>query len=69
MSVEYRHHYVDGVLIRTDEIDVSDPVPDPPTAEDRLAAVATAVEQAATVETIADMEALREALAAALGGQ
>ena len=44
------------------------PTPAPLTAEERLAAVAAAVEQAAQVETIADMEALREALAAALGG-
>ncbi len=44
------------------------PQPDPPTVDDRLAAVAAAVAEAAEVETIADMEALREALAAALGG-
>jgi hypothetical protein len=46
------------------------PAPTPtPTAEDRLAALAAAVAEAEAVETIADMEALREALAAALGGQ
>jgi len=43
--------------------------PDPPTVDERLAAVAAAVAAAAQVETIADMEAFRQDLAAALGGQ
>jgi PAS domain-containing protein len=59
---------VAGVPTRT-WTQVDKPPQAPPSADDRLAAVAAAVAEAAEVETIADMEALREALAAALGGQ
>jgi hypothetical protein len=67
---------LDGTAVRRrdgqpDEPVTGLPIPETPTptAEARLAAVATAVAEAEAVETIADMEALRETLAAALGGQ
>ena len=59
---------VAGVPTRT-WTQVDKPPPDPPSVDDRLAAVAAAVAAAEAVETIADMEAFRQDLAAALGAE